>query len=83
MIIPTEFWKTTGKGRLEAVLLRYDQQQLGAKIAVEYLAELLPDSAKLSEGQQQLVQGAYHLVHDLFDGFAVEEHDYEALLTRR
>jgi hypothetical protein len=83
MIVPAEFWRTTGKDRFEAVLLRYEQQQLSAKTSAEYLAELLPESAVLSKWQQRLVEGAHHLVHDLSDGIMVEDHEFEALLAQR
>jgi len=83
MTIPSEFWRTTGKLRFEAVLKRYDEQQLSAKMAVEYLAELFPQSDHLTARQQTVVDNAYALIHDLSDGLYVAEGEFEALLSQR
>ena len=83
MTVPSEFWETTGSKRFDAVLERYDQQKLSAKMAVEYLAQMVPQSDALSEQQQRIVLTAHHLMHDLADGLSVSEGDFEAVLSQR
>jgi len=83
MSVPSEFWETTGRTRFDAVLERYDQQQLSAKMAVEYLAALFPQNDALSEHQQHIVLTAHHLMHDVADGLSVDDDDFEAILSQR
>ena len=83
MTAPSDFWATRGSGRYTAVLLRYDQQQIGAKVACEYLAELLPLSGELDVRAQGVVEAAHLLVHEAFDGLDVADSEFQQVLAQR
>lgn len=83
MEISSEFWLTTGKARYEAVIGRYDQGQISAQTACEYLAELLFSDEPFDEAQRHVIQTSHLLAHEASEGTCVNSAEFADVLAHR